>query len=91
MPSSFADGSRDTSTHSHKTTFTAGAPPHERIASLICTGVLISLPVFRWILMCDVIIVAAFQSSAALPPCRSEKSRHYWRPRILAHTIVKLQ
>ena len=90
MPSSFADGSQDTSTHSHKTTFTAGTPPDERIASLICTGVSISLPAFRWILMCDLIVVA-FRSPAALPPCRSEKSRGYRRPRIIAHTIVKPQ
>ena len=34
MPSSFADGSQDTSTNSQKTKFTAGAPPHERIANL---------------------------------------------------------
>ena len=52
--------------------FTAGTPPHKRIASLICTGVSISLPAFRWILLCD-LIVAAFWSLAALPSCRSEK------------------
>ena len=34
MLSSFANGSQDTSTHSQKTKFTAGTPPHERIASL---------------------------------------------------------
>ena len=90
MPSSFADGSQDTSTHSQKTKFTAGTPPHERIANLVCTVVSISLPAFRWILMCD-LIVAALRSPAALPPCRSEKSRRYRRPRIIAHTIVKPQ
>ena len=95
MPSIFADGSQDTSTHSHNTTFTAGTPPHERIESLICAGVSISLPALRWILMCD-LMVAAFRSHAALPPCGSEKSRRliltpYWRPRILAHTKVKPQ
>ena len=90
MRSSFADDSQDTSTHSQKATFTAGTPLHERIASLIWTGVAISLPAFRWILMCD-LIVAAFRSPAALPPCRSNKSRRYWRPRIIAHTIVRPQ
>ena len=74
MPSIFANGSQDTSTHSHKETFAAGTPQHERIASLICTGLSISLPALRWILMCD-LIVASFRSHAALPPCGLEKSR----------------
>ena len=72
--------------HIHKKTkFTAGNPSHERIANLVCTGVSISLPAFRWILMCD-LIVAAFRTPAVLPPCRSKKSRRYRRPRIIVHT-----
>ena len=65
MPSSFADGSQDTSTHSQKTTFMVGTPLHESTASLICTGVSILVPAFRWILMCN-LIVAAF---GHLQPC----------------------
>ena len=67
MPSSFADGLQDTSKHSQKTKFTAVTPPQESIANLVCSGVSISLPAFRWILMCD-LMVAAFQSPADLPP-----------------------
>ena len=49
MPSIFADSSQDTSTHSHKTTFTAGTSPHEGTFIFLTSVVANSLYVNRMI------------------------------------------
>ena len=92
IPSIFEDSTFGTWTVSHNATLTPGTPPEETIASLICSGVSISFPALRWILIWA-FIAAAFRSHAALPPCGSEKSRRLiltpssW-PRAAAQTRV---
>ena len=86
--STFKDCSRGVA-DSHRVTLTTDTPPEERITSDIWAGVSISLPEFRWTLICD-LIVAAFLSQGPFPPWGSEKSRRFMdtpncSPRTRAH------